>query len=292
MTERIDDQGETSGTEDVGAPKLYVYAIVPAGDYHPTTTGIDELPLHLVGDREGPRAVVHTHKEGPYDGPDEDVKRWILQHSEVIENGWQGAGTVLPVSFNVIVRPDPDSGASATTQLEGWLGNSRSTLLKRLEELNGTSELRVEISLDRSTFVESSEEVRLMKTDMADRPAGVRRLLEKRLEKTEKELADRAADELYPSLRARVAQQCLEVEEYRTPARDAGQTPVLMVSCLVTEPGIQNLGAELTAIQNEHPAVVIRFLGPWPPYSFADMSDSVAGMSGHETQLQGTGESS
>ena len=299
MTERIDDQGGTSGTagetsrtEEVGTARLYVYAIVSAGDYHPTTTGIDGLPLHLVGDPEGPRAVVHTHKGGPYDGPDDDVKQWILQHSEVIENGWQGTGTVLPVSFNVIVRPDLVSGASATTQLEGWLENSRSMLSKRLQELNGTSELRVEISLDRSTFVEGSEEVRLIKTDMADRPAGVRRLLEKRLEKTEKELADRAADELYPGLRARVAQQCLEVGEYRTPARDAGQTPILMVSCLVTDPGIQNLGAELTAIQNELPAVAIRFLGPWPPYSFADVSDSFAGMSGHETQLQETGESS
>lgn len=221
---------------------------------------------------------------GPYDGPDDDVKRWILQHSEVIEDGWQRAGTVLPVSFNVIVRPDPDSGASATAQLEGWLEGSRASLTQRLQDLDGTSELRVEISLDRGTFVEDNDEIRTIRTDMADRPAGVRRLLEKRLEKTEKELVDRAADDLYPAVRARIAQQCLDIEEYRSPTREAEQTPVLMASCLVTELGIQGLGAELTAIQNEQAAIAIRFLGPWPPYSFADMS-------GSETQLQARQES-
>lgn len=283
MTEGITAADGASGTDHVPS-KLYVYAIVSAGGYAPTVTGIDGSPLHVVGDVEGPRAVVHTHSGGPYDGPDEDVKRWILEHSEVIEDGWKGARSVLPVSFNVIVRPDVDSGASATAQLEGWLEGTKSALSKRLDELRGTSELRVEISLDRSTFVDSNDEIRGMKSDMADRPAGVRRLLEKRLEKTEKELADRTADDLYPAMRARIAEQCVDIEEYRTPPRETGQTPILMASCLVTDPGIQNLGAELTAIQNEQPAITIRFLGPWPPYSFADMSDSAAEMADYDGQ--------
>ncbi|WP_167950365.1 GvpL/GvpF family gas vesicle protein [Brevibacterium marinum] len=237
------------------------------------------------GRRRGRSASGGSYAQwGPYDGPDDDVKRWILEHSDVIEDGWKSAGSVLPVSFNVIVRPDTDSGASATTQLEGWLEGKKASLSKRLGELGGTSELRVEISLDRGTFVDSSEELRGMKAEMADRPAGVRRLLEKRVEKTEKELADRTADDLYPAMRARIAEQCLDIEEYRAPARESGQTPILMASCLVAEPGIQNLGAELTAIQNEQPAIAIRFLGPWPPYSFADMSDSAAEMADYDGQ--------
>ena len=290
MTDNSPAAGQVSAVEHEPS-RLYVYAIVSAESYAPTTTGIDGSALHMVGDANGPRAVVHTHSRGPYDGPDDDVKRWILEHSEVIEDGWKGAGSVLPVSFNVIVRPDIDSGASATAQLERWLQATSSSLSERLEELGGTSELRVEIALDRSAFLDGNEEISSIRTDMAERPAGVRRLLEKRLEKTEKELADRAADDLYPAVRARIAEQCLAIEEYRTPARNAGQTPILTASCLVTEPGIQNLGAELTAIQNELPDTEIRFLGPWPPYSFADMSDSVAEMSGPEAQQRESQES-
>lgn len=271
-------------TDEAAPSKLYVYAIVPGGDYQPTNTGIDDSPLHLVGGSDGPRAVVHTHSGGPYDGPDDDVKRWILQHSEAIEDAWQRAGSVLPVSFNVIVRPDVDSGTSATDQLSTWLEESKTSLSERLQELDDTSELRVEISLDRTVFVEDNDEIRAIRTDMADRPAGVRRLLEKRLEKTEKEIVDQAADDLYPDIRARIAQQCVDIEEYRTSSRQAGMTSILSASCLVRQPGIQSLGAELTAIRNEQPAIDIRFLGPWPPYSFADMPD-------RETQLQGRDES-
>lgn len=264
--------------------KLYVYAVVPAVPYRPSGTGIDGAPLHVVGPEAGPRALVHTHEEGPYDGPDDDVKRWILQHSDAVENAWEGAGTVLPVSFNVIVRPDADTGATALEQLGTWLTAAGEQLRRRLDELAATSELRVEISLDRSEFLASSPEVQQMKDDMAERPAGVRRLLEKRLEKTEKEMTDKAADRLYPDFRSRVAAHCSEIAEYRKPTREAGLVPVLTASCLVETPQIHSLGAELTAIQEEHPASSIRFLGPWPPYSFADMSGNEEAMRGQRTE--------
>lgn len=265
------------GTQ-VDRSTLYVYAVVPGGDYQPSVTGIAGSPLHVIGRPTGPRAVVHTHTAGPYDGPDDKVKEWILQHSDVVEDGWQAAGSVLPVSFNVIVRSDAESGVSATTQLEAWLTTTADALNARLRDLDGTSELRVEIALDRSSFVENSDEVKAIKDDIADRPAGVRRLLMKRLEKTEQELADRAADQLYPGFRARIASRSIEIEEYRKPVREAGQVPVLTASCLVEKSGIQALGAELTAIRNEYPGLVIRFLGPWPPYSFADMAGNEAAM--------------
>lgn len=285
MTKNAAQHRDASNGDVLEAEKLYVYAVVPAGEYRPTSVGIDSSPLHAVGRPEGPRAVVHTHRAGPYDGPDEDVKRWILQHSEVIEDAWQGAGSVLPVSFNVIVRADVETGATAEVQLEEWLEGESASLLKRLEDLDGTSELRVEVSLDRGLYLEDHAEIRSIRAEMADRPAGVRRLLEKRLEKTEKEIADQAADELYPTIRARIARQCLEIEEYRTPSSESDRTPILTTACLVTTPGIQGLGAELTAIQNELPAAAIRFLGPWPPYSFSDMSTNEQLLQGKQAKL-------
>ena len=267
-------------SQTADAALLYVYAIVPGGGYRPRITGINGSPLGVVGADDGPRAVVHAHAAGPYDGSDEDVKQWILQHSDVVEDGWDGAGSVLPVSFNVIVRPDAETGATAKGQLEAWLASAGEQLSARLEELAGCSELRVEISLDRSAFVADSTEIRQLKEEMAGRPAGVRRLYEKRLAKTEKELTDRAADDLYPGCRTRVAGHCVEIEEYRRPSREAGLITVLAASCLVEQAGIRALGAELSAIREEQPAADIRFLGPWPPYSFADMSGSAQAMTG------------
>lgn len=251
---------------------LYVYAVVAGGDYTPAVTGIDGSALHMVGRDTGPRAVVHRHTRGPFDGPDDSVRRWVLEHSEVIDDAWQNSPALLPVSFNVIVRSDPETEATATQQLEHWLDDSAETLSRRLEELRDTSELRVELSLDGSLLEEVDSEVGDMRMEMESRPAGVRRLLEKRLEKTEKEIVDRAADRIYPEIRARIAAHCLDIEEHRSTSRESGLTPVIMASCLVRGTEITALGAELTALKKAQPALSIRFLGPWPPYSFADVS--------------------
>ncbi|WP_210603125.1 GvpL/GvpF family gas vesicle protein [Brevibacterium oceani] len=256
---------------------LYVYAIVAGDDYTPAVTGIDGSALHMVGRDTGPRAVVHRHTRGPFDGPDDSVRRWVLEHSEVIDDAWQNSPALLPVSFNVIVRSDPETEATATKQLEQWLDDSAETLSRRLEELHDTSELRVELSLDGSLLEEVDAEVGDMRTEVENRPAGVRRLLEKRLEKTEKEIVDQAADRIYPEIRARIAAHCLDIEEHRSTSRESGLTPVIMASCLVRSTEITALGAELTALQKQQPALSIRFLGPWPPYSFADVSISEEG---------------
>ncbi|WP_129662225.1 GvpL/GvpF family gas vesicle protein [Rothia uropygialis] len=258
--------------------KLYVYSIVPDGDYQPQTTGIDDAPLHIVGNETGPRAVVHSHEGGPYDGPDEDVKRWVLQHSDVVEEGWEAAGAVLPMSFNVIVQSDDDHGASAEEQLKSWLATSEKTLTGRLSSLAGKSELRVEISLNRSQVAAEDPNIGQLQTELQSRPAGVQRLLQKRLEKISKETADMAADQAYPGYRARVAAHCVQIQEYRHPSRQQDLVPVLSASCLVEEERKHDLGVELSAIKNENSAVTIRFLGPWPPYSFVESIESDEGL--------------
>lgn len=251
---------------------LYVYAVVPADTPAPSVTGIDGRPLRLITAPSGLAAVVHPHESGPYEGPDEDVKRWVLQHSDVVEDCWTRAASVLPVSFNVIVRASEETGDSPEEQLKRWLTETKEELHQKLEELAGTSELRVEIILDQHEFSRNDDQVLQLTAEMESRPAGVRRLLQKRLEKLEKQLTDRAADDLYPTYRSRVAARSLQLQEYTSSQRPAGTVPVLSAACLVSSERIRDLGAELTSIQEETPEAQIRFLGPWPPYSFVDFT--------------------
>lgn len=267
---------------------LYVYAVVPAESFQPRVAGIDGAELQVLGPEGGPHAVVHSHTTRPYEGPDEHVKRWILQHSDVVEDCWAALGTVLPVTFNVIVQPEADSGSSAAAQLESWLRTSADHLHRRLDTLTDTCELRVEISLDRSGSAAHHPEVEELRAQMAERPPGVRRLLEKKLEKTEQELSDQAADALYPDCRSRIAAHCLEIDEYKRAPRVDRNVPVLMAACLVSSADVQSLGAELSQIQAEQPSATIRFLGPWPPYSFTEMTGDMTGDAADEdTELSG-----
>jgi hypothetical protein len=254
------------------SPGLYVYAVVPGSlPGLALGTGIDEVPLKLVTVGDGPAAVVHEHRWAPYSGADDDVQRWILEHSNVVERCWEQAGTVLPMSFNVIVAPG--DGISASDRLTQWLETSGPALTGRLDALRERVELRVEISLEQHLAAGDDPEVAALREEMQHRPAGVQRLLRKRLDSMERGIAERLADRLYPQYRRRLAALSEDLAENRHSHQPPESVSVLNIALLVPVHAVRTIGRELTAIAEEQHAAQIRFLGPWPPYSFADVPE-------------------
>lgn len=257
-------------------PGLYTYAIVPSSlPINAIGTGINAAPLELVAVAEGLAAVVHHHAGAPYDGADADVERWILEHGNVVERAWESTGTVLPMSFNVIVAAG--GGVDAGERLKEWLAEAAPALTERLNALRNRVELRVEISLNQHTAAEQSVDVAELRNEMQQRPPGVQRLLQKRLDTMERDIADQLADGLYPQYRRRLAALSEDLTENRRAHRPAGYVSVLTVSLLVPRDQVERVGLELTAITEEQPAADVRFLGPWPPYSFADVPELASG---------------
>jgi hypothetical protein len=247
----------------------YVYAIVPAEFAGDPGTGIDDRALGTVTDDAGVAAVVHRHPDPPYLAEHGDVERRVLEHGEVVDRLWQACATVLPVGFNVIVAGEPERSADA--QLRGWLTENGPRLRQRLDALHDHVELRIDIALDQHLVGEAASST----DDLSvDRSAGVQRLLRRRRQQRDRELADRLADELHPEYRRRLAavsQDVAETRIRRPPA--AGTVSVLTLAVLVPTADVPVVGAQLSAIQEEQPAARIRFLGPWPPYSFTDLPD-------------------
>ncbi|WP_159792396.1 GvpL/GvpF family gas vesicle protein [Puerhibacterium puerhi] len=269
---------------------LYVYAVV-AGAPADLGTGIDGAALDVVP-AAGVAAVVHRHADGPYQGADDDVRRWIVEHSDVVDRLWQAGVPVLPMSFNVIVAAEEDGDspadrdgdgpadgegaldagvATARRRLERWLGAHAADLRDRLEALRGRVELRVDVALDQHAVGQRDEATRAVRAELESRPPGVQRLLRRRLDRLERDAADALADELYPALRRRLAQVAEELTENRRARPEEGHVPVLTVSLLVAREAMPSVGRELAAVRDEQPAARIRYLGPWPPYSFADV---------------------
>lgn len=252
---------------------LYVYAVVP-GNLKETDlgTGIDGAPLELIAGGEGIAAVVHRHIGAPYSGDDEDARRRVLEHGEVVERCWAHGRSVLPMGFNVIVVPG--EGESAEDRLRAWLRESAADLSGRLTALTGLVELRVEISLDERSAALRNEEVRKLEAEIGERPPGVQRLLQRRLASLQQGAAEELADRLYPEYRRRLAALAVDLAENVRGHPPAGCVTVLNVAVLTREPDIPRLGAELGDIEAQEPAARVTFLGPWPPFSFADAPHS------------------
>lgn len=258
----------------MAAPGLYVYGIIPSDTVvdHQLGTGIDDEPLELIPSGKI-AAIVHSCSTEPYQGQDSTVERWILEHSHVIEAAWQAAGTILPMSFNVIVSPGNGAEESAKHRLAKWLTASIDVLGGRLEELRDRVELRVEIALAEATIASLNQELVDLQGATEARPAGVQRLYRKRIEERTREVTERTADQLYPQYRRRLAALAEDLVENTRPGRKPGNVTVLTVSLLVHQDNMDAIGVELADIRDNLPGATIRYLGPWPPYSFSEVPE-------------------
>jgi len=248
---------------------LYVYALIPADTMtrNELPTGIDGAPLELIPSG-GVSAIVHECETQPYQGPDSKVKRWVLEHSQVVDEAWQTVGTVLPMTFNVIVAPETES---AQDRLGSWLTASADTIREHLEKLRDHVELRVDISLDEEVVTASHPDILELQDGLDDRPAGVQRLYRKRIEERVRQVAERTADLLYPKYRQELAALAEDMVENAKAGRTPGSVSVLTASLLVHTSNVDAVGIVLANIRDNQPGAQIRYLGPWPPYSFADV---------------------
>ncbi|WP_285103308.1 GvpL/GvpF family gas vesicle protein [Promicromonospora sp. MEB111] len=264
------------------ADRLYLYGIAIA-EPDDLGTGIAGAPLRAVTGVEGMTAVVHEHDGGPFQGADADVERWVVEHSTVVEQVWRSVGTVLPASFNVIVAPTVQ--VTARQRLLDWLTSHADPLRARLAALQGRVELRVEIGLDNHLVAENHPEVVAARSELEGRSPGVQRLLHKRLDHLERDITAATARDRYADYLQRLEGASEDLDENLRARPEPGTALVLSVSLLVPADSVDEVGLVLAAVQDEEPAARIRFLGPWPPYSFADvlgLSPLLAGDSGDD----------
>ncbi|MEU5626847.1 GvpL/GvpF family gas vesicle protein [Streptomyces tendae] len=270
---------------------LYVYALVPdrpgAAD---GVTGLDGRPLRLVGVAgTGVAALVHDGEPEPFQGGDEQVRRWVEEQSHAVTTVWERTGSALPMTFNVLVADEPPTGngpgpgRGAEQRLTDWITSQASSLTNRLQELAGRCELRVEITLDRPAAPTTTAARGTAATSAPERRSpGMLRLLGKQREQQARNAAGELADTLHARVRRRLLSVAEDLRDRAPTQRTSDETHVLSAALLVRHEDVDAVGTALSETRAEQPACRVRFLGPWPPYSFADtehrfQSDEVAG---------------
>ncbi|WP_320777307.1 GvpL/GvpF family gas vesicle protein [Streptomyces sp. CRN 30] len=259
---------------------LYVYALVRhAPGAADGVTGLDGRPLRLVRvPGTGFAALVHDASPAPFEGGDDQVRRWVDQQSRAVTAVWERVGSLLPMTFNVLVADEPPAadspggggggGRRAEQRLMDWLTERAPEITAQLDELTGRCELRVEITVDRTALAPQEASTPMGDTRLAARTAGMRRLLAKQREQNLRDAAGQLADTLHAEARHRLLSVAEDYRDRGRVHRAPDETDVLSAALLVRQEDIDTVGTVLTELGTRHPAVRIRFLGPWPPYSF------------------------
>jgi hypothetical protein len=245
--------GTGAGSRPRAAGVIWVYAIGEGtvAPPPPRVPGLDGAPLKDV--REGALlAVISRHAEPPELGAVDAL--WA--HERVVERLMAG-GAVLPMRFGSRL---PDEAA-----LRWALATRHDELLSALDGVRGRVELAVRAvrAGDPPRAAVSPAAV----AGAAEGHRGGREYLRTKLELRDR--AEAAAAALHTPLCA------LAVAASRRPGRGPGE--LLRASYLVERSAVAEFRAVAVRLQGEHPDAAVLCTGPWPPYSFVDVSGGMGG---------------
>lgn len=257
----------------------YLYCIINSGvELSFGNIGIDDNDVYTIPYRDI-AAVVHSCQARPYEIRDiEKASEWILVHNYVIDLATNKFGTVLPFSFFEVARGGDDT-------LKEWLGKNYDVLKQELERVKGNAEYSVQIFCDRDKLVEmlvnGNQELKWLDELIEEMPNESPYLLQRKLELSRKldlKINKRISDEI-----SQLATEfSLRIEEYIVDKRvdentqwlpDAYKNTKLIIalSCLVRDDKFEGLCEALDEI-NRCEGFVVRFTGPWAPFSFVQLN--------------------
>lgn len=250
----------------------YLYSVASTGMAEKLgNIGIEEKPVYTVPYRDI-AAVIHSCEPRPYETDDERLaEEWILEHAYVIDQATIRFGTVLPVSFDVILRGDD-------LAVKDWLSRNYIRLRQELERVKGKSEYSVQIFYDydkmASRVLRDNPDLEGLKSRLEKEPKGKAYLLQRSLDMKLQDLVSSETSRLADRFCSEIRQltEDLKVEDRRTwrDERFRGKKLLASYSCLISRDNVERLGEALEDIDRLQ-GLFVRFTGPWSPFSFVSL---------------------
>lgn len=256
---------KTSSTQGI-----YLYCIADSDEKVSLgKIGIDNGEVHTVP-YQGIAAVVHECKSHPYESEDtEKVKNWIITHQKVIDGAWERFGTVLPFAFDTIIIGQ--EGIDSKMSMEEWLQKDCQKLKEKLNEVRGKAEYGVQILWDPEVMVEriaqDSPEIRSLREELKSKPPGTAYMYEEKIKSLLRREMETKADGYFKEFYARIKESVFDTSVGKAKKVEDNLQMLMNLSCLVVKGNVRKLGLILEQIEKED-GVIVRFTGPWPPYSF------------------------
>lgn len=214
--------------------------------------------------------LVHDCLPQPYQSENQEtVKSWLLSHERVVEKAWKKFKTVLPLSFDTIVKPDKENSAEENIRI--WLRNEYKDMKQKLSQFKGKAEFGVQVfwypKLVADRLMDSHQELQSMNKEIQSKPIGTAYLYKQKLDQKIRthmvEESKKCFKAFYEKIKVKV--EDIKVEKIKRPENE--KQMLMNLTCLLHREKSKELGDELEKIDEER-EFSVRFTGPWPPYSF------------------------
>jgi len=248
----------------------YVYCVANAGEEISLgKIGIEEHEVYAIPYKDV-CAVVHNCPAQPYHSDDQEmVKSWVMTHQKVVDAACERWGTVLPLSFDTIIRGEAEK--SAEQNVKDWLKQEYEEFKRRIQKVRGRAEYGVQVFWEPEVIAQSltwtSPEIRNLEEEIKTKPKGLAYMYRQKLGNLIKREMETKADECFKDFYSRIRKYTDDVRVEKTKKAEPGLQMIMNLSCLVYRDRYSELGEELDKI-NRMRSFAVRFTGPWPPYSF------------------------
>ncbi len=260
-------------TETKSEEGRYVYCIVNGTtELSMGNIGIEKTKVYTVPCRDI-AAVVHPCRSQPYESKDpKKVIDWICRHNHVIDKATEHFGTVLPFSFDAIVKGNDDA-------IRNWLNKDYEKLKQELESLRDKAEYTVQIFCDQEKLIDKildeDQTLKRLKEKIGKLPERTSYLLRRKFELKVKDaynaLRGKLAEEFASKIKESAGEIKTEKKVSRVPESYKNKKLIAAFSCLIDKNGVKSLGEVLGKINQE--GYSVRFTGPWAPFSFVKLEE-------------------
>jgi len=248
----------------------YLYCIADSGDRVSLgPIGINGSNVYTVPYRDI-CAVAHQCAAEPYQSTDREVvNSWVLAHQKVVDEAWGRWGTVLPLGFDTIVMDKDDVGVEENVR--NWLQDNYDNLRSKIEKVRGKAEYGVQIFWEPQVIAqklaEANPEISQLEAKIKSQPRGAAYLYKQKLENVLKRELESKAGHYFRDFYKRIRRHVDDIVVDKTKPGDENTQMIMNLSCFLPRDKSAELGEELENI-NSIEGFLVRFTGPWPPYSF------------------------
>jgi len=242
---------------------LYVYCAAEYNDTAPYTLGnigIENNEVFVIASN-GICLVVHACDAKPYASKNEnEVKGWVKAHHDVIDAASKIFPAVVPFSFDVIIKGSDPAGVAVN-----WLESERDKILEKIERIKGREEYIIQIFWEKAItkrHLMAKEKFQVLDKEIKNMSEGTAYLHKQKLEKALEKEAEKLAEEYFQFFYSKIKKHSDDIK-----VEKVEDTMLMNISCLVNKENVRNLGAELETILDMN-EFSVRFVGPFPPYSF------------------------